>query len=79
MKVHSFNMQAGKTYTILLNTNAFPAHLRVQNAAGIVLGNKDGKANVSLTIQAPGPGPVIAVVSSHDAKVGQYNITITEQ
>ena len=66
-------MQAGKTYTITVNSTGFHNYVRVvgrQRGPGSQWGNNI--RNTRLTVQCTVPGPYFVFVSSHNNQTGQW-------
>ena len=82
MKVHVWNLEAGKTYIISLNSNAFDTFLRLEEAQGgrQVAWDDDsgGGLNARITYRPAKTGVHRIIATTFNGKTGPYSLIIQE-
>jgi S1-C subfamily serine protease len=78
MKLFPLNLTAGKTYLITVQSNAFHPYIRLETINGAPVAQANG-ANAHITQRIGVTGLYRVAVATHSAKVGPFQITVTEQ
>jgi predicted Zn finger-like uncharacterized protein len=80
-KVHPVKLEAGKTYVISLNSNAFDSYLRLENPLGKTIAEDDdggGFPNALITHRCTQSGVYRVIATSFDGKTGPYQLIVQE-
>jgi hypothetical protein len=81
MKVHHVQLEAGKTYVISLNSDAFDAYLRVESAAGQPLAEDDDGGdmlNARLVFVPNETANFCIIATAWDGGFGPYHLIVQE-
>jgi hypothetical protein len=82
VKYFPVQMQAGKKYTISLNTQAFNSQMRLETIAGQVVAQDAGLGgglNSRITFTATQTGAFRIACICRDGKLGAFQLTVLEQ
>jgi S1-C subfamily serine protease len=80
-KVHPVKLEAGKTYVISLNSNAFDSYLRLEDPSGKTIAEDDdggGFPNALITHRCTQSGVHRVIATSFDGKTGPYQLMVQE-
>ena len=81
MKVHQVRMEAGKSYVISLNSDAFDAYLRVESPTGKVLAEDDDGGdllNARLVFRPTETAVFRVIATSWDGRTGPFHLFVQE-
>jgi hypothetical protein len=81
MKVHQVKLEAGKTYTISLNSRDFDAYLRLESPKGKFMAEDDdsgGDLNARIVYRITEAGDYRIVATALDAGLGGYRLIVQE-
>ena len=81
MKVHPVKMEAGKTYVISLNSNAFDSYLRLEDPSGKTIAEDDdggGFPNALIIHRCTQTGLHRVIATSFDGNTGPYQLIVQE-
>src|SRR5262249_40149740 len=79
LKTYPIKLEAGKTYSIQLNSDAFDAFLRLLDPAGKVVAEDDdggGGLNARIDYRAPAAGTYRIAVTSFDGGLGPFRLLV---
>jgi hypothetical protein len=81
MKVHQVAMQPGKTYVIMMDSNAFDPYLRIETPGGRMVAEDDdsgGDLNARIVFRPQEAGQFRVIATSWDGEVGPFHLRVQE-